>query len=422
MNLKSFLLENKGVKQTILKNTFWLFTAAGISNGLMFFLTILIARYLGAVGFGKFSFAFAFVALFAVIADFGLSTLTIREVARNKKLARKYINNIAVMKLILGIITFALIIIVIQFLGKRPEVKTLVYLAGIFIIIQSFTGFFRSIFRAFEKMQYEALSKIVYSLLLFSIAGFILWQKLGIKLLVSSYIAAASLAFVLTLFLVRKKFTKFWAEIDFGFWKSLLKEAWPFALFGVFAIIYFQIDIIMLSLMRTDLEVGLYSAVFRLVTALLILPGLIISVIFPKLSILYGKKRDSFKKLSKNVLNKFVIFGTLFAIILFIFSKQIICVVYGSGYLKAAIPLQIIALILPFRFANYLFGNALAAMNKQRVRVYSSLSCALFNILTNLIFIPIFGITGAAITTLLTELLLLGLYNHFFKRGLLKLK
>ncbi|MCD6471069.1 oligosaccharide flippase family protein, partial [bacterium] len=211
MNLKSLLLENKSVKQTIFKNTFWLMFAEGISKGLMFFLTILIARYLGAAGYGKFSFAFAFVSLFAVIADFGLSTLTIREVARDKSLARKYIDNIAVIKLILGIITFVLIVTVIQFLGKTPEVKSLVYLAGIWVIIQSFTQFFQSIFRAFEKMQYEALSKIIYSLCLFLIAGFILWQSLGIKLLVSSYIAVAIIAFVFTLILVRKKFTKFWA-------------------------------------------------------------------------------------------------------------------------------------------------------------------------------------------------------------------
>ncbi len=136
----------------------------------MFFLTTLIARYLGAAGYGKFSFVFAFVALFAVLADFSLSTLAIREVARNKKLARKYIDNIAVIKLILGIITFALIIIVIQFLEKTPEVKTLVYLVGIWVVIQRFTQFFQSIFRAFEKMQYEAFSKIIYSTALFCIA------------------------------------------------------------------------------------------------------------------------------------------------------------------------------------------------------------------------------------------------------------
>ena len=422
IDIKSLLFENKGTKQTIFKNTFWLMLAEGISKGLMFFLTILIARYLGAAGYGKFSFAFTFVALFAVIADFGLSTLTIREVARDKSLARKYIDNIAVIKLILGIITFVLIITVIQFLGKTPEIKSLVYLTGIWVVIQSFTQFFQSIFRAFEKMQYEALSKIAYSILLFLIAGSILWKNLGIKLLISSYIVAGLIAFVLTLILVQKNFTKFWAEIDFGFWKELLKEAWPFALFGVFAIIYFQIDIIMLSLMRTDLEVGLYSAVFRLVTILLILPGIIISAVFPNLSILYNKNTSLFKRLSKNVLNKFVVLGTSFTIILIIFSKQIIYLIYGLEYLKAAIPLQIIALILPFRFANYLFGNTLSAMNKQRVRLYSSLACAVFNILTNLIFIPILGIVGAAITTLFTELLLLGLYNHFFRKELSILK
>ncbi|MHA1439874.1 MAG: flippase [Promethearchaeota archaeon] len=403
MNFKSLLFDNKTVKQTIFKNTFWLMLAEGISKGLMFFLTILIARYLGAAGYGKFSFAFAFVSLFAVIADFGLSTLTIREVARDKSLARKYIDNIAVIKLILGIITFVLIITVIQFLGKTPEIRTLVYLAGIWVIIQSFTQFFQSIFRAFEKMQYEALSKIAYSIILFLITGFVLWQNLGIKFLVSAYIIAAIIAFVFTLILVRKKFTKFWAKIDFRFWKSLLKEAWPFALAFIFISAYYQIDTIMLSVMKTDNVVGWYNAAYKFLLILLVLPSISQTVIFPKMSQLFISSKNHLKQIYKQFLKYILIISFPTCIGIMLLAKRFISLVYGLEFIPSTIILQI--LIWSFLFASIggLFGNLLNSCNKQLILMKITGIALIINILLNFLLIPQFSYIGASIATDITR-------------------
>ena len=192
---KGFLFENKTTGQTIAKNTFWLFLAEGVNKGLMFFLTILLARYLGAEGYGQFAFAMSFTALFSVFADFGLSTLTIREVARNNKLAKKYVNNISVMKLFLGVITFSLIVGTIQFIRKSSDVNLLIYLFAGYIIINSFNNFFRSIFRAFEKMQYEAYSKIIQGLTLFGFGLYFLLNRFSTAYIVSAYIFASLISF-----------------------------------------------------------------------------------------------------------------------------------------------------------------------------------------------------------------------------------
>src|SRR5258706_13905558 len=73
---KQFLLQNSSIKQTMLKNTFWLMFAEGITRLLMFFVTVWIARYLGVRNFGEFTFAFAFTALFGVFADFGFNSVS----------------------------------------------------------------------------------------------------------------------------------------------------------------------------------------------------------------------------------------------------------------------------------------------------------------------------------------------------------
>jgi len=84
LNPGVFFLKNSGTKQTIAKNTFWMAVAEGITRFLKLFLIIYVARILGATEYGKFTFALAFVSLFAIFSDFGISQITTRELAQKK--------------------------------------------------------------------------------------------------------------------------------------------------------------------------------------------------------------------------------------------------------------------------------------------------------------------------------------------------
>jgi O-antigen/teichoic acid export membrane protein len=415
-NFKSLFFKNTGIRQTIFKNAFWLTLSKVISKILVAILAILIARYLGAEEFGKFSFVFAFVLLFSVITDFGLITLTIREIARNTSLAKKYIGNIVAIKLILGLVTFGIIVLVFSFLHKTAEIKILVFLAAIWMIVQSFAQFFQSIFRAFEKMEYEALSKIIYSAILFIVAIYGMYLGWGLKGLIQGYVFAALIGLIVILFLTRIKLTKFKIETDLLFWKKLLNEAWPFALFTVFAIIYFQISVIMLSIMDTDKAVGLYSIAFNSVIVFLILADIVAGSVLPTLSKLVNKS-NLFKRLIKKLIILLSITGLSLAIILFLGASSFIKLIYGIEFMEAAKAFQIMVWILPLRFMNYIFAVFLIALNLQKKRLNAAIICAVFNVLINLILIPVFSSTGAAISTLLTEIALFFIYFVFYRKS-----
>ncbi|MGH7203971.1 MAG: oligosaccharide flippase family protein, partial [Candidatus Levyibacteriota bacterium] len=164
INLRDFawtyLLQNKSTKQTIIKNTFWLMGGEAISKLMIFFVTIWTARYLGVDGYGKFSFAFSFTALFSILIDFGFNTLTVREIAKDKLLAKIYIGNLLSIKILLSIISLFLTFIVIRLMGKPEDIQILVFLFMIYVIIQSFILFFQAISQAFEKMQYNFISRV----------------------------------------------------------------------------------------------------------------------------------------------------------------------------------------------------------------------------------------------------------------------
>jgi len=413
-NIAKFLSQNIGIKQTILKNTFWLTSSQVIAGTLSAILAILIARHLGVEGFGKFSFAFSFVVIFSVFTDFGLITLTTRELARNGLMVKKYIDNIIIIKFILGLLTLGIIILALNFLNKTAEVKLLIFWAGIWMIIQSFPHFFQSIFRAFEQMEYEAISKIAYSLTSFIIVFYIINTSLGLKFLIQGYVFSALVGLIITIFLIRKRFVKFKSEVDLLFWKNLFREAWPFAIFTIFAGVYFQISTVILSILDTDSAVGLYSIAFNSVIIFFVLPDIVSGSVLPTLSKLFVKK-NLLKELSKKLIILMLCIGLILAIVLFFGAPFFIKLIYGKEFAGATLAFQIMVWVLPLRFMNYLFAVFLIAANLQKKRLNAAIICALFNILMNLILIPAFSFEGAAVATLLTEIILFLLYFIFYK-------
>ncbi|MBN2880924.1 flippase [Candidatus Woesearchaeota archaeon] len=414
---KHMFLENRSDSQTIFKNTFWLFLAEGVNKGLMFFLTILIARSLGASGYGQFAFALSFTSLFAVFADFGLSTLTIREVARNKSLVKKYVDNISVIKMFLGVITFGLIFLIVQFMGKSSSVKTLVYLFGVYVILNSFSEFFRSVFRAFEKMQYEAVSKIVQGLVLFFVGLLVL--HLGATYVVLAYVVGSFFGLIASLFYLRK-FSWVKLELDFGIWKSVLKESWPFALGSIFVSVYFSIDSLMISFFKGDTELGYYALAYGIMTGFYIIPSLLSNVYFPKLSYAYKHDGKKLKKLIWSFIKKISLIVFLLVLLLFFCSKPFFDFVYGDGFNNSVGVFKLLIFVLVFKFYGFPFGFLLSASDGQKKRLFAQGTTALFNIITNLIFIPWLGIMGAAITTLMSEFLLVCLYVFFTRKMVFK--
>ena len=138
--------------QRIAKNTAALFAAQVVVAILSLILSIFIARNLGAVFFGKYSFALAFTAIFAVVSDLGYNTLLIREVARDKSQASKYLNNVISMRALMSLVNFAFIVITINVMGYPTDTKNIVYLFGVYTLVVSFSAVFKVTFRAFEKM------------------------------------------------------------------------------------------------------------------------------------------------------------------------------------------------------------------------------------------------------------------------------
>ena len=158
------------VARTIAKNSLVLTTGQLVSYVLFFFSGIYTAIHLEPSGFGILSFAVGFTALFAFLPDLGLSILVVREVARDKSLAPKYLANVGLMKLILAVACFGLIALVVNIgqvvKGYPQETVIAVYLIGLSVVLNGLNHLAYAMFRAFQRMEYQSLGQMLSAALM----------------------------------------------------------------------------------------------------------------------------------------------------------------------------------------------------------------------------------------------------------------
>jgi len=394
--------------QRLAKNTFILSSSNIIVLILGLLYSMYTTRYLGPERYGIISFALAFVSIFGIFTDLGLNALTVREIARNKKLAKKFLGNLLLLKLIYVILTLAIITIAINLTGHDKVTVDVVYLIYLSIVVGAFTGIFNAMFQAFERIEFISMGNLLSSICMLLGAFYAINHGLDVMGYACIYIFSSLMVFIYSSIVFHKKLFKFVPEVDRGLIRPTLAEAVPFGLTALFGMIYTYVDSIMLSSFQGNEVVGLYNAPYRLVLMLLFIPNVINVVIFPVMSRYYTSS-PSFLKLMYTKYFKFMLILCLpIGIGTTLIADKIILFVFGESYTNSIIALQILIWTMVLIFAGAAFVRLLESTNRQRVITKISLICVVVNILLNLMLIPKLSYVGSSIATVLTEMVLVG--------------
>jgi len=391
------------IVQRIAKNTIILLTANAISKVIGFFYVMYTARYLGTEGFGILSFALAFTGIFGVFTDMGLGTLMVREVAKEKSLVEKYLGNITIIKSILAISTFGIIVLLINFLNYPEQTIKVVYLIALSVIFNSFSEMFYSIFRAYEKMEYQSFGQILSSALMLSGALLAINQGFSIIGFASIYFMVSVIILIYSFVLYILKFAKLKIEIDWDFWKQCIKEAWPMGGMAICIMIYFRIDVVMLSLMKGDTAVGLYSAAYRLSEISTIIPSMFMASIFPIMSKYHKNYKSSFIKTYGKSVKYLFSLALPMALSITLLAKPIINLIYGNEFAGSVRALQILIWASAIMYATMVMGTTYVTANRQMVNFKLAIVAVILNIVLNLLLIPKYSYLGASAATVATE-------------------
>jgi polysaccharide transporter, PST family len=190
-------------------------------------------------------------------------------------------------------------------------------------------------------------------------------------------------------------------KLNLSLAKSLLHDSWPLMLSGIVIMIYMRVDQILLGSMLGNKSVGLYSAAVRISEITYFIPMAMSSSVYP--SLINAKKSDETKYKQRLQLYYIIValLSILFIITTFGFAKPFIFLLYGSKYAGAVPALQIHIWTTLFVFIGV--ANNFTYMiieNYQRLQLFNSIIGASTNFLLNIILIPYFGVTGAAIAAL----------------------
>ena len=408
-------------KISLTKNTIYS-AITSITNLFLFILLILTGRYFGDVNYGIFTFSLAFVFVMEIFIDFGLSELSQRGVARDKELAPKYFGNLLVWKLIASTLVFAVLVLTINLLKSSPETRFTVYLLGFANILRSFKSTCRAFFRAFERFDLDCLTMYIERSALLAVGIIVLILGGGLISFALVFVVVRAFDLVLTFGILNWKIVKIAPKFNFTFLKKLQIEALPFGLFAVIITLYSYVDTLMLSFMRTDAEVGWYNAAYKVYEGLTVFPFLICVVLYPRLSQLFVLNKKAHSLLSSRAAKYMFIISFPILICGIILSKNIINILFlfGKESQNSVVALQILLVGVVFVFQIWLFQVILNSIDKQKVVMYVGLVGLIVNVFLNLLLIPRYGFKGAAATTVMSELMVFGIYYFYLHRSYFK--
>jgi O-antigen/teichoic acid export membrane protein len=415
--LSSIGISLKGKGLSYLKDTSWVGIATSVEYGLSYILILLISRLLNAEGLGQYSFVLAFAGLFFIFSDWGMSPLMVKDLSRDFSQANKYISNIITFKGLLLISSLIVYLVTLMFLGRQDVFLALI-IVGIISLAGRFSGFFKNILRIKHKAKPIALTLVLERFLAVIIGGFILWQYQSLNLFFIGLLASELIRLVVIYLFARKYFT-YSFSFDWSFLKSLFVKGYPFIFIAVFAMVYVQLDTIMLSFMKGDVVTGWYNAAYKLINILNIITGVMLTFGAPLFSKLYKENKQQLRTLFEHLLKYSLLL--LFPIVVGVqlLSSRIVEFVYSFNSPETALVFQILIIAQVFVFLTTISSSLVAYADKQHIFAKIAGLGAVINIVLNLLLIPKFSLYGAAIATLITYVLMFIITHLYIKKKII---
>lgn len=350
------------------RNSIALTTALLIKRVTGFALYVLIARHLGVLIFGQFSLAYTFYIIFQLPAQFGLPNLIVREVAKDRASFDKYLINSHFIVVITSLVSFGIWALLVHLLGYSPQVIKASYLLGLALIPFAMCTVCEAIFKAFERMQFVTYAFALANLAKIGLVWLLMSRGFGINWVIALIIVIQWIMLLMEWYFIYRYFSKPAWVIDLRFCRKLAKVAVTFLGIGVFAVLLLRLNIIVLSKLRGEIEVGLYNAAFQLIFIFTLLSMSLKQSVYPVLSRTYSASVARFKRYTEGSIEFLLSFSIPMAVGMFFLADSIM-LVYKEEFVTAAPLLRILVWFLIPACFNRILGGVLLASDRQRANL-----------------------------------------------------
>ena len=369
-------------------------------KAVMLVITVVAARQLNPDPFAILALAMATGWLLGILTDAGLSMHLARETARHPR-GRHFVMEIISLRAGLAFLAATIAVLVTPYLAPRHwrmqfVLIVLVQLCG--AVLETVAHYFRGLQRSEIESAIHAAHRL--ATLVLALAALWWWRRLDY--LAVAMLIPAVIAMIVSLGVAHslsRRSGREAAEAEHLTTKQFFIDVFPLGAAALFSALYFRIDVYFIQQWHGFQPVGGYNAAFRLVEGLRLLPAAVMAVTFP----LLVQTRDT--ELVRRIGGGLAIVGLSLAVVCAAAAPVIIPFIYGEFYADAAPAFAVLSLALPLFFLNYALTHQVIGWDGQRAYLAIVVLALIGNIAANLLLVPSRGIVGAAIATVITEII-----------------
>lgn len=397
MNLKSFL------KDRVVKNASWLIGGQLLNKVLSFLVSILTARYLGPGNYGLINYAAAYTTFFASICSLGINSIIVKNFSDHPTEEGETLGTTLLLRALSSLLS-AVMIVGIVFIADSddPLTITVVALSSISMIFQVYDSF-NYWFQARLESKYSAIASNIayivsagYKILLLVLEKDVRWFAVVNSV---DYLTAACF-----LFAIYKR--RGGPKLSFSIKKSkqLLSNSKSFIISGLMVSIYASTDKLMLKQMLDETSVGYYSLASSISVMWAFVLSAAIDSMYPVIVQLHKTDYIQYERKNRQLYAIVFYASILMSAIIALCATPLISLLYGTDYLPAVQPLRIVVWYTAFSYLGVARNAWMVCENKQKYLKYLYISAAFINVALNYILIPIWGTSGAAAASLITQM------------------
>lgn len=405
---------------SLTKNTSYLTMAYIIQKVLTLGYFIVVARVYGPVGQGQYSASLAFVALFAVLVDLGISSVLTREVARRPERADQLLSQALLFRMVAGVVMYVATLFVLWGAGDPSHMVLLVLLAGVATWFDMLSTPCWAVFRGLQRLRYEAISVLIITAIMVGMGVTVALLHGPLYLLVVAIVLASTFNFFFALVLLAEK-----AQIhvrfvyDHAIMRQILIWTAPFAVGVIASRIYTNIDVNMLQRMVGDAHAGWYSAANKIVLALQFIPAAMAAAVYAPMSAQFENDKHQMGRTFAMATYYLMLLVIPIGVGLAVLAPYFISIIGGGAYERSVPVLRVLSIALVSAFLIFPIGSLQAASNRQKQNGIIMCFAAILNVGLNLFLIPRLQEVGAAWTSAFTYTFIL-IVSIIFTWGLWK--
>ena len=378
----------------------------------------LMTRYLGQTGFGFFSTVYAFLAIFGILVDLGLQMTTTKLISDPAENESQILSNALTIRLVASVIFLSLAPLVALLFPYHPMIKLGIAFATVGFVFASLTSTLTSYFQKhliiYQVVVAESIAKIIF----IAVVVAAIRADLGLTGIITAVIFDSVLtAVILFWFALQKVLLR--PRFEFEVWKKILGKTWPIALTITLNLIYFKGDIFIMSLIKSQAEVGLYGAPYRVLEVLINVAYLFLGLVLPILAAaVVIKKFDQLKKAIQATFDFLIILTIPMIVGGFFLGEEIMILMAGPEFVISGEIIKILLLATGLVFIAGLFGYVVVALDKQKEMIKFYAINAVVSVAGYWYLISKYSYWGAAWMTVVTELFTLITALYVMKKSI----